>query len=889
MTTVSRWMKESGRKPFPFQRQVWKAFLAGNNGILHSPTGSGKTLAIWLAAIADWHDRGGNVVESAKPTTPPKKKSKKVNRNSFDPIQVIWVTPLRALAADTLLALQEPIEALKVPWSVELRTSDTTSSLKTKQRNRLPSCLITTPESLSILLSYEKSQSQFSTLKLIVLDEWHELMGTKRGVQTELCLARLRQQSPDARTWAVSATIGNVEEAMRTAVGLANSTTADVTTTDVTTANVTTANVAPTLRGGDLSRLSRSAKPTFADPNTPVTECQSHIPDNCTIVRAPARRRLSIRSLIPKKIERFPWAGHMGMKSLPAVIEAIESVGSSLVFTNTRSQAEKWYSAILHARPDWAGKIGLHHGSMDRKKRTWVERELDAGNLRCVVCTSSLDLGVDFFPVEQVLQIGSPKGVARLMQRAGRSGHYPGGKSKLIFVPTHALELVELAAAKESLKQNRIESRVPLTGSLDVLAQHVVTIAAGTRFDERALFDEVRQTHAFADLTEIEWQWVLDFAERGGESLRAYPDFSRIKQVEDAADGVFEIADDKIAKRHRMSIGTISSGREVVVQFLKGGRLGTIEERFVSKLKPGDNFLFAGRTLKLVMMHDMTAWVRRSKGKVAALPRWSGGRMPFSSELAEAVRDRLGEAHRGNFAGPEMKAVRPLLKLQEKWSAIPDENSLLIEQVKTRDGYHVFLYPFEGRLVHEGLAAILAWRISRLQPITFATTINDYGIELLSPTEPPLQKAMDAGLFSTVGLLNQIEKSMNAGELDRRQFRDIARIAGLVFGGLPGSGKSTRQLQASSDMFFDVFRDYDPENLLLKQSRREVLAFQLEQDRLTEAMERLSGAKLVLKQPPKPTPLAFPILVDRLRMKLSSEKLADRIARLTQQFEKAAD
>ncbi|MDC0311281.1 ligase-associated DNA damage response DEXH box helicase [bacterium] len=827
---VSRWMNSKERKPFPFQREVWKSIVAGDNGILHSPTGTGKTLAIWLGAIAAWYEQQVAGELQAK-TEKAQRKTKRVNRNNFESIQVIWLTPLRALAADTLLALQEPVSDLGLPWLVERRTSDTSSSVKTKQKNRLPSCLITTPESLSILLSYPKTQAQFSSLKLIVLDEWHELMGTKRGVQAELGLSRLRSLSPIARTWAVSATIGNVEQAMQTAIGCAAE--------------------------------------------------QGGVP--ATVVKAPARRKLSMKSLIPKTIERFPWAGHMGLKSVPAVIEAIESKRSSLIFTNTRSQSEKWYSAILHAKPEWAGRIGLHHGSLDRGKRAWVERELDAGNLHCVVCTSSLDLGVDFFPVEQVMQVGSPKGIARLMQRAGRSGHYPGGKSQLVFVPTHALELIELAAAKDALKQNRIESRVPLTGSLDVLVQHVVTLAAGSHVDAEALFHEVRQTNAFQDLTEVEWQWVLDFVQRGGESLRAYPDFRRVVEAEEG----LIISDDKIAKRHRMSIGTISSDREVLVKFLKGGRLGTIEERFVSKLKPGDNFLFAGRTLKLVMIRDMTAWVKRAKGKVAALPRWAGGRLPLSSELSEAVRDKLGDAKRGKFSGPEMKAVKPLLELQSKWSEIPDENSLLIEQVKTRDGFHMFVYPFEGRLVHEGLAAILAWRMSRLQPITFATTINDYGIELLSPTEPPLEKAIESGLFDTNNLLDQINKSMNAGELDRRQFRDIARIAGLVFGGLPGQGKSSRQLQASSDMFFDVFREYDSENLLLKQARREVLDLQLEHRRLSEAMWRLSKAKLVVKQPPKPTPLAFPILVDRLRMKLSSEKLADRIARLTKQFEKA--
>ncbi|MEL7498985.1 MAG: ligase-associated DNA damage response DEXH box helicase [Planctomycetota bacterium] len=823
---VATWMKGKSRQPFPFQRKVWKSIAAGEHGILHSPTGTGKTLAVWLGAIASWHESLTHQQWLANSQTVPVK-SKRKHRNRFDSIQVVWITPLRALAADTLLALREPVEDLGLPWLVEKRTSDTSSSIKTRQKKQLPTCLITTPESLSILLSFPETQSQFGSLKLIVLDEWHELMSSKRGVQAELGLARLRRLSPGVQTWAVSATIGNVDEAMRTAIGCTD---------------------AP-----------------------------------ATVVKAPARRRLSMKSIVPKKIERFPWAGHMGLKSLSAVVDAIEEVRSSLVFTNTRSQAEKWYSAILHAKPEWAGKIGLHHGSLDRKKRDWVERELDEGNLYCVVCTSSLDLGVDFFPVEQVLQVGSPKGIARLMQRAGRSGHYPGGKSQLVFVPTHALELIELAAAKVALRCNQIESRVPLTGCLDVLAQHLVTLSCGTPFDERTLFDEVRQTNAFAELTEQEWRWVIDFVRRGGDSLKAYPDFQRVV----ASDSGYRIRDAKMAKQHRWSIGTISSDREVLVKFLKGGRLGTIEERFISRLKPGEKFLFAGRTLKLVMVRDMTAWVRRAKGKVAALPRWVGGRLPLSSELSAAVRRQLGDASRGQYSGPEMRSVKKLLQLQSEWSAIPDEHSLLIERVKTRDGYHTFLYPFEGRLVHEGLAAILAWRMSRLQPITFATTINDYGIEFLSPTELPLERALESGIFQHDGLVNQIEQSMNAGELDRRQFRDIARIAGLVFGGLPGQGKTSRQLQASSDMFFDVFREYDADNLLLKQARREVLQQQLEHDRLRDALKRLAGAKLLIKDPPKPTPLAFPLLIDRLKMKLSSEKLADRIARLTQQFERA--
>lgn len=845
---VGRWMKASDRQPFPFQREVWKAICAGRSGLLHSPTGTGKTLAVWLGALASWFD-----AQDEEQRVPPDirqsadradtKTRKRANRRASAPIQVLWVTPLRALAADTLSALKEPIEDLGLSWTVEKRTSDTSSTLKAKQKKRLPSCLITTPESLSILLSYSETHEQLSSVQLVVLDEWHELMGSKRGVQTELCLARLRALNCSLKTWAVSATIGNVGKAMQTALG-------------------------------HLAMRDETDFPSGPD--------AIHEP---VMVRAPSRRKTRIVSLIPKDIERFPWAGHMGLKSIDAVVASIESVRSSLVFTNTRSQAEKWYAAILQAKPDWAGKIGVHHGSLDRKKRDWVERELDAGNLKAVVCTSSLDLGVDFFPVEQVLQIGSPKGVARLMQRAGRSGHFPGGKSQVMCVPTHALELVEIAAAKSSVKAGTIESRMPQIGCLDVLAQHVVTISCGKAFKQEELYREVSRTNAFRGLSPTQWRWVMDFAARGGSSLKAYPDFERINQDEE---GFWSIAHEKAAKRHRMTIGTISSDREVLVQYMKGGKLGTIEESFVSKLKPGENFTFAGKTLKLVMMRDMTAWVRRAKGKVTALPRWHGGRMPLSSELSSAVRTQLGLASRGKFDGSEMKAVRPLLELQRCWSAIPDESSLLIEQVKTRDGFHIYVYPFEGRLVHEGLAAILAWRLSRFQPMTFATTVNDYGIELLSRTEPPLADALQNDWFAQENLVQHIEKSMNASELDRRQFRDIARIAGLVFNGFPGQSKTSKQLQASSNMFFDVFREYDSDNLLLEQARNEVLDHQLEYSRLVEALGRIANSKVLIRQPPKPTPLAFPILVDRLRTKMSSEKLEDRIQRLTQQYEKEA-
>ena len=568
------------------------------------------------------------------------------------------------------------------------------------------------------------------------------------------------------------------------------------------------------------------------------------------------------------------------------MVAAVEEGRTALVFTNTRSQTETWYQTLLAARPDWAGRIALHHGSLDRKVRDFVENGLRSGELRCVVCTSSLDLGVDFSPVDRVIQIGSPKGVARLLQRAGRSGHQPGRDSRVTCVPTNALELVEIAAARDAALAGHIEGRAPLRKPLDVLAQHLVTAALGGGFRPAEMLAEVRSTYSYADLTDDEWLWVLDFVVRGGDSLRAYPEYQRVVLAED---GFFRVPSPVVARRHRMAVGTIVGEATIRVRYLRGGVLGTVEESFIGRLNPGDVFRFAGKLLKLVRVHEMTAWVRQAKAATGAVPRWAGGRMPLSSELAAAVRDKLGEARRGEFPSPEMQAVRPILDLQERWSALPAADELLVERVRTREGFHLFVYPFEGRFVHEGLAALVAYRMSRRRPITFTMAFNDYGFELLSPDDPPLAEALGDSLLSPDDLAVDVLASLNATELARRAFREIARVAGLVFPGYPGQGKTAKQLQASSNLFYQVFAEYDPGNLLLEQARREVLDRQLEVTRLRAALERLSRAKVVVTTPRKPTPLAFPLLVDRMRDTVSSEKLADRVKRMQAELEKEAE
>lgn len=807
------WFASRGWGSFAFQREVWSAYLAGESGLVHAATGTGKTYAAWLGPLLEWRAE-----EPASRGAPP--------------LRVLWITPLRALAADTEAALRQPLEAMGVPWTLESRTGDTNAAVRSRQRRRLPTALVTTPESLALLLSRDDAEGLFADLRAVVVDEWHELMGTKRGVHTELSLARLRRWRPGLCTWGLSATIGNNHDALEALLG-----------------------VEPGRRPGRL-------------------------------VRGLVPKEVVVDALLPPTVERFPWAGHLGTQMLPQVVEAVEEGETAIVFTNTRSQTEIWYQALLQARPDWAGRIALHHGSLDRQRREWVEEGLRTGLLRCVVATSSLDLGVDFSPVDRVLQVGSPKGVARLLQRAGRSGHRPGAVSRVTCVPTNTLELVEVAAARDGMRAGAVEARLPVERPLDLLAQHVVTVALGGGFLPDELRDEVRTTRAYAGLMDDEWAWVLDFVTRGGAALDAYPEFRRVV-VEPGGRHVVE--DRGIARRHRMSIGTIVSDASVAVKYVRGAKLGTVEESFAARLSPGDRFVFAGKPLEFVRLRDMVLQVRKASSSRGAIPRWMGARMPLSTELAASLRARLEEASRGVYRDAEMEAVRSILEVQARWSRIPAADELLVERVRTREGHHLFLFPFEGRLVHEGLAALFAYRLSRLVPISFTFSMNDYGIELLSPDPAPLEEALAAGLLSPRGLLDDVPASLNATEMARRQFREIARVAGLVFQGFPHAGKSARQLQASSGLFFDVFTRYDPGNLLVSQAHREVLERQLESSRLGRTLERLAAGRVVITDPARTPPLAFPLLVDRTREAVSSESLGDRVRRMQVALERAAE
>jgi len=821
-TAVDDWFAARGWKVFPFQRAVWKAALAGQSGLLHANTGAGKTYAVWFAALL----RGANR-----------------SRRQASGLRVLWLTPMRALAADTQRSLEVSAAELGAAspdvigaWSIGARTGDTTAAERARQSKKLPGALVTTPESLSLLLSHAAAREQFKHLDMVVVDEWHELMGSKRGVQVQLALARLRRWNPGLVVWGVSATMGRLDQARDVLLGC---------------------------EGGQDSVL----------------------------VEGGLNKRIVIDTLVPENPSRFPWAGHLGLSMLQPVIDEIDQHGSTLVFTNTRPQAELWYQNLIEARPDWAGVVALHHGSLDRAVREWVENGLKRGELKAVVCTASLDLGVDFLPVERVLQIGSAKGIARILQRAGRSGHAPGRVSRVTLVPTHSLELLEAAAVKRAVATHRIEARQPPDKPFDVLVQHLVTIALGGGFIADALYDEVRSAWSYRELTREEWQWALDFVARGGQSLTIYPEYRRV--LPDDA-GVYRVPDATIGRRHRMSIGTIVSDAQMKVQYVSGGRIGTVEESFIGRMKPGDRFLFSGRILELVRVHEMTAFVKRSESSRGAVSRWSGARVPLSAELARAAREELRLAAQGRFEGPEMQALRPLFEIQARWSALPGSEVLVVESMKSREGFHLFVYPFAGRSVHTGLASLLAYRVGQVKPGTFSVAVNDYGFELLAPEPVDWAAAFagatgaDVGLFDTAHLLEDVLDSLNATQLSQQRFREVARIAGLVFQGYPGQHKSTRQVQASSSLFFEVFRKHDSGNLLLTQAEREVLEQELELTRLRDTLLELHGRRIAFCEVKRATPFGFPLMVARFREKVSTEKLNDRVARMLRELEKAA-
>lgn len=833
---IKNWLASKNFVPFAYQEEAWQHIINGKSGLINAPTGTGKTFSVFLGSLIQFINNH------------PKNYQTKTKNG----LQIIWVTPLRALAKDIGRAMEEVISELNMQWNVGIRNGDTSISDRQKQKRQMPEVLIITPESLHLLLAQKNYAGIFETLKIIAVDEWHELIGSKRGVQVELALSRIaglkkfQISNPIAMgfkfqfsIWGISATIGNLNQAMEALL-------------------------------------------------FPLQLFNQKISDGI-VVRAKLSKQIEIESILPDEIEKYPWAGHLGIKLAEKVLPVIHQSKTTLIFINTRGMSELWYQTLLRIAPELSGAIALHHGSIETELRTWVEDALHDAKLKAVVCTASLDLGVDFRPVETVIQVGSPKGVARFLQRAGRSGHSPDAVSKIYFLPTHSLELIEAAALKSAVEEQFIESREPMLLCYDVLVQYLATLAVSDGFVPHVIWKEIKSTHCFSELTEEEWNEILYFITYGGNALQQYDEYKKV-EIED---GVYKIKSRRIAMRHRMHIGTIVSDAMLKVKYFGGGYVGMIEEYFISRLEPGDAFTLAGKQLELIMMKDMTVIVRNSKVKKSVVPSWMGGRLPLSASLGKALRSKFDEAATmsneqlaiGNKQLPiELTALKPLFDLQAKLSHVPKANELLIEQIETPDGFHLFVYPFEGRLVHEAMAAVLGYRISKITPITFSIAMNDYGFELLSDQPIPVDDSNVYELFSADHLIEDIQRSVNATEMAKRKFRDIAVIGGLIFQGYPGEHKKARHLQSSAGLLFNVFNEYDSGNVLLRQAFQEVFDQQMEEVRLREMLQRIQHSKIVITYPKRLTPFCFPIKVDSMRENLTSEKLEDRVKRMQQQL-----
>lgn len=801
---IRNWMADKGISPFKFQAETWRKFGNGYSGMVIAPTGFGKTYSVFLAMICDFLNR-------------PEKYRKG--------LKMIWITPLRSLSKDIAKAMQEAIDEIGLDWLVGVRNGDTDPKVRQQQVKNMPEILVATPESLHLLLGQKKHQRFFEHLQTIVIDEWHELLGSKRGVMIELGVAQLRKYVPKLKIWGITATIGNLDEAMEVLI-------------------------------------------PYGIKKTTVT--------------AKEKKKIEIIPVFPDEVEILPWAGHLGHKLADKVVPIILNSQSTIVFTNTRSQSEMWYQLLLNAYPDFAGQIAIHHSSIDAHLRIWIEENLSSGKLKAVVSTSSLDLGIDFKPVDTVIQIGSAKGVARFLQRAGRSGHSPFELSKIYCVPTHSLELIEVSALKEAVKNNVIEPRDPQVLCFDVLVQFMMTLAVGDGFRPEEMYPRIKETFAFRDMADEEWQGMLDFLTIGGKALKSYEEFHKVVIDEE---GIYKVTSRKIAMLHRMNMGVIVSDAMLKVKFISGGYIGMVEEYFISRLKKEDKFILAGRVLEVAMIKDMTVFVRAAKGKAFA-PSYLGGRLPLSTNLGHYLREKLSGALNPKASEKELKFLHPLLANQEERSHIPHKDEFLVEMIKNREGYHLFMYPFEGRLVHEVMAALVAYRISKLAPISFSMAMNDYGFELFSDKEIPLNEENLHRILTRENLMTDVISSINSAEMARRKFRDIAVISGMVVQNFPGKQRSNKSLQSSAGLIFKVLEDYDPNNFLVRQSYTEVFNAQLQEQRLVEAFKRIEKSKIILKFANTFTPLSFPIKVDSLRQTLSSEDLDSRIQKLIQQAKK---
>ncbi len=761
------WMAQRGWSWFPHQIDTVSAALSGNDILLCAPTGAGKMLSGFLPALLDLHERG-----------------------TYDGLHTLYISPLKALTVDVHRNLGRPISDLNLPITFETRTGDTPASKRVRQKNKPPHLLMTTPESLALLLSYPEAATYFSTLKFIIVDEVHALMDSKRGVLLSLALSRLTTLS-SAQRIGLSATIAD-----------------------------------PPLARDWLCRT------------------------GSIIVQAPARIAPNLHIL--KSRERIPWAGHMALYAMPEIYAQLQAQTMSIVFVNTRAQAELIFQALWRIN-DKNLRIALHHGSLERDLRRKVEDKMARGDLDCVVATSSLDLGLDWAEVDLVVQIGAPKGISRLLQRIGRSNHRLNEPSRAILVPTNRFEYLECLAAQEAIADHELDGFIPREGNLDVLAQHCFGRACSSPFDADAFYQEIITAWPYRHLPRQDYDDVLKFVEDGGYALQVYDQYKRLHRNED---GLYALTRPGFSRQYRMNIGTIVESPMLKVKMGKK-YLGSIEEYFVSHLSPGDTFLFAGGIVQFQGLHDMVVMVTRGSGQSPKIPSYDGGKLPLSTHLSLRVRSLLqDQAHWKDL--PD--TVRQWLELQEKRSILPSTNHLLVESFARRGRHYIVAYPFAGRTAHQTLGFLIMKRLKTrgARPIGFVAT--DYAIAFWS-----MQKPDDiAGLFSIDLLGEELHEWLADTPLLKRTFRENAVIAGLIERRHPGQQKTGRQMTFNSDLIFDVLQQYDPNHILLRSARQDAMGGLIDIERLSAMLAAMQG-NILVKELAKVSPLAVPLLLEIAR------------------------
>jgi ATP-dependent Lhr-like helicase len=772
---IAAWFAHRGWTPHPHQIAMLEAAMAGENALLVAPTGGGKTLAGFLPTLIDLAERPRLGLHT------------------------LYISPLKALAVDINRNLETPIAELRLSIRAETRTGDTPQAKRERQRKSPPQILMTTPESLALMISYPDAQAIFAGLRTIVIDELHALAGTKRGDLLSLGMARLRRLAPRARAVGLSATVADP-------AGLA----------------------------AYLSTTGRTDPP------------------DVRIVRGRDGAAPVIETLTTR--ERLPWAGHMAVHAMAEVYERIRAVKTAIVFVNTRAQAELCFQGLWRFNAENL-PIGIHHGSLEVEQRRKVEAAMARGELRAVVATSSLDLGIDWGGVDLVVQVGAPKGASRLIQRIGRANHRLDEPSRALLVPGNRFEYLECRAATDAVLARSFDGDPAVTGGLDVLTQHILGMACSAPFTADALYGEVTTAAPYAGLARRDFDDALRFVATGGYALGNYERFRRLSL--DPETGLYAIANKFVPRQYRMNIGTIVEAVMVKVRLGRGRVLGEVEEYFVNGLTPGDTFMFAGRLLKFVGMHDNDVMAADGGDGDPKVPAYAGGRLPLTTHLADRVRGLLADPSTWTVMPPD---VREWLELQRWASVMPDPKGLLIESFPRGDREYTVAYCFEGRNAHQTLGMLLTRRMERmgLRPLGFVATDYVLGIWSLSP----VGKDDLAALFDEDMLGDDLEAWMEDSSLLRRTFRNVAVIAGLIERNHPGEKrKSSRQVTFSSDLIYDVLRKHEPDHILLRATRADAARGLTDIRRVADLLKRARG-RMTLKRLDRVSPLAVTVLLE---------------------------